>query len=345
MGQTRVFFTGATGYIGGTVLTKTLAYFRDAGKDVSVRVLVRNEAKKALVQKWAARLGVSLEYVMGSLDNVEVIETEVATADISIDTADADHFKAQEAFLRGLDKAIAAGKHPLYIHTSGTGLLVDGVYGSKLTDKIYDDAKDEDIASIPDDAPHRDVDLLLLNWIKANEGRADLMIVSPPTIWGPGSGPDNIWSVQVPLLITTALKHKQTYSVGKGLNHWTQINVLDLADFYALLLHKGLEAPDKHSGFYFANSDEFAYGDVCRTIQKTLIDIGIATTTDIKTPESVDEIHKYFEPFPASSIGGNSRARASKAKALGWKPRFSSNDEFFEDARKSTLIFARYPRW
>jgi nucleoside-diphosphate-sugar epimerase len=344
--MTRIFFTGATGYIGGTVLNKVLAYLNSSGKEATVRALVRTNAKRELTEKWSQTHGFTLQYVKGSLGDLDVVEEETGAADIVIDTADADAYEAQEAILRGLVKAIAAGKHPIYIHTSGTGLLVDNVNGAEASEKIYDDASDESIASIRDDAPHRNVDLLLLNWLDKYRGKADLVVIAPPTIWGPGSGPDNIWSIQVPKLIMSALEHKQAYQVGKGLNLWTQINVLDLGDFYTLILQRALAEPDKHSGFYFATGDEFAFGDVPKVIQRTLVDIGLATSThtpSVSTKQDFDRIWPDTQ-WLANSVGSNSRARASKAKALGWQPKYSSNEAFFEDTRISTIVFARYPR-
>jgi trehalose utilization protein len=132
---------------------------------------VRNEAKKALTEKWAKQRGFELEYAVGSLSDLDLLEREVAATDVLINFADSDTDEVHEAYLRGLEKSVAAGKHPLLIHTSGTVVLLDGVNGAKASDRIWDDAEDEDIDSIPKDALHRNIDVGLLNWMEENCGK------------------------------------------------------------------------------------------------------------------------------------------------------------------------------
>jgi hypothetical protein len=197
-----VFFTGATGYIGGTVLAKTLSHFRLKNLDANVRVLVRTQAKEEKLVAWAKSRGFEnlITPVIGSMECKETIISEVSRAKIIIDTADIEHLDGQKFLVEGLEQAIKKGAHPVYIHTSGTDVLIDDANGLRTTDKIYRDDNDDDINSVPDTAPHRDVDLLLSKFLRQHANDLDLAIIAPPTIWGVGAGPDNVISVQVPRL-------------------------------------------------------------------------------------------------------------------------------------------------
>jgi len=47
------------------------------------------------------------------------------------------------------------------------------------------------LTSLPDHALHRDVDTIVLSCAKNNPDKVKTAIVCPPTIYGPGRGPDN----------------------------------------------------------------------------------------------------------------------------------------------------------
>jgi len=77
-----VFLTGATGYIGGTVLTKLL---ESSSKKYSITALVRSETALPKLKS----LGV--KGLIGSLDDSELLAKAASEADLVINTANCDH--------------------------------------------------------------------------------------------------------------------------------------------------------------------------------------------------------------------------------------------------------------
>ena len=72
--MTKLFVTGATGYIGGDALHTIVR----AHPDYEVTALVRNSDKGAVVAKEYA----SVKLVFGNLDSVELLEEEAKRADV-----------------------------------------------------------------------------------------------------------------------------------------------------------------------------------------------------------------------------------------------------------------------
>ncbi|WP_211215368.1 NAD-dependent epimerase/dehydratase family protein [Actinoalloteichus spitiensis] len=97
----RVFLTGSTGFIGGSLATELLR----SGHEVVG--LTRSPA----AVKPLAELGV--EPVVGSLDDPVLLAREAARADAVINAADSDHHGAVVA----LSEALAGSGKPL-LHTS-----------------------------------------------------------------------------------------------------------------------------------------------------------------------------------------------------------------------------------
>jgi len=137
-----------------------------------------------------------------------------------LDCANADHEGAVKAILRGLSSHSAA--EPGYIvHTSGTGTLcwadVERKTFGEAAAKVYDDWDGvQELTSLPDIAPHRNVDKVIL---AAGTEKADVLrtaIVCPPCIYGKGRGPGNQRSMQMPDLAKCILQEKKGFQVGPG---------------------------------------------------------------------------------------------------------------------------------
>jgi uncharacterized protein YbjT (DUF2867 family) len=92
---TKVFLTGATGYIGGD----TLFALYEKHSDYEIAALVRTEEKAKSVTEAFPKVRI----VIGDLDDSNILEDEAAKADIVIHTADAsDHEGAAKAIAKGL---------------------------------------------------------------------------------------------------------------------------------------------------------------------------------------------------------------------------------------------------
>lgn len=129
-----VFLTGATGYIGGTVLSKLLSL---PVPPALFTVLVRDPKKAELFSSLTVPPGTTIQPLQGSLSDYDKLEKAAAEHDITVSCADADNLEAVQAILKGMKKRREqSGHRPYLIHTSGTGVLVDNAKGNYPNDKV-----------------------------------------------------------------------------------------------------------------------------------------------------------------------------------------------------------------
>lgn len=127
--------------------------------------------------------------VMGDLGDKDTITQQTAEHDIIFHTATADHLPSAQAILDGIKQRADRGLMTIYIHTSGTSVLDDRSNGTHKTDKVYYDNVRAEIDSVPDNAPHREIDLAIVKVQKELGEKAKIAIMIPPLIYGCTSGP------------------------------------------------------------------------------------------------------------------------------------------------------------
>jgi len=96
---------------------------------------------------------------MGDLNDRTLISQHTQEADIIFHTATADHLPSVEAVLEGIHARSQEGKETIFIHTSGTSVLDDNAKGAFKSSKIYHDEVQAEFDSVPDNAPHREINL------------------------------------------------------------------------------------------------------------------------------------------------------------------------------------------
>jgi nucleoside-diphosphate-sugar epimerase len=287
----KIFISGASGFIGGTVARRLL----DAG--YSVRGLVRDAGKAGQLK------ALRIEPVLGSLENSDLLVREARSADGVINAADGDHLPAVEALvdgLRGSDKPL--------LHTSGSSVIGDDARGNRLSESIFD----EDTPFVVEAAkqPRRDIDLRVLD--AANEGiRA--VVLCPSNIYGSGTGLSPR-SVQIPFLVDQARETNLVRIVGRGVNCWSNVHIEDVAELYLLALQK---APA--GAFYFIENGEASFAEIGDAIARRLRLGPVQSWTADEAAERWGKRRAYY------TFGSNSRVRAKRArKELGWAPRHTS---------------------
>src|SRR5436305_9672102 len=179
----RVFITGATGYIGGSVAAKLIA------RGDTITGLVRSEEKAAQLK---AR---GITPVLGTLADAGAITEAAQAADAVINTASADDLFSVDAIIKGL-----AGTGKRFIHTSGSSVVSDRAAG-EYSDAIFN----ED--SPPDPLPERMLRVAIDQTVlKSAQRGIRSVVIRPSLIYGRGHGlnPD---SIQIPHLIELARKH------------------------------------------------------------------------------------------------------------------------------------------
>ncbi|KAJ7255830.1 NAD(P)-binding protein [Mycena haematopus] len=329
--KTNFFLTGATGYIGGSVLTRFLAHSR--ADTFHFTVLVRDPKKAEKFKE----LGVNVKAVVGSHSDAALVERLASEADVVVAAADADDLGAAKATLAGLKKRHAAsGVVPIFIHTapafckSGTGVIVEDAKGLSPGSTIYDDSDADQIASLHPTRPHREVDLAIT--AADAEGYVKTYIILPSTIYGLAStrlvalGVQNPHSVQIPKLISVALARGQAGMVGEGKNLWPNVEIHEVAELYTTLYDNIVADPSEtghgRNGFYFGASGEHSLYDIGKAIGEALVKLGKSGSAE---PTAFTQAE--FDQYPGLVyFGASSRCRATHSLSLGWKPVKTTKD-------------------
>jgi nucleoside-diphosphate-sugar epimerase len=290
--------------------------------DLEITALARNSDKGAKIVAKHPRI----KLVYGDLDSTDMLTAETAKADIVVHTAHSDHVGAANAIVSGLAQKTTPG---YLIHTSGTGLMgfedhERKTYG-EYVDTTYDDWEGlPKILSLPEHYLHNDVNKIVLAAAKKNPGNVFTAIVCPPTIYGPGRGPDNQRSVQGPDMANAVLKRGKGFQLGEGKNIWTEVHVQDLSEVFLALVAAALEGGGKATwndeGFYFTENGEFMWGEVAQKIAKIAADMKLIETTELDSVDwkAADEMRE----FGAYLWGTNARCKSIRANRLfGWTPK------------------------
>ncbi|KIK96926.1 hypothetical protein PAXRUDRAFT_825456 [Paxillus rubicundulus Ve08.2h10] len=322
MSSTRIniFLTGPTGYIGGSVLSALLRHPRL--EEFHTKVLVRSAEK-------ASRFtSVPVEPVIGSYADTDLLTKLASESDVVITCADSDDFPAAKAILAGLNKRQReTSTTPVLIHTSGIGVLIDDAQGNYASNEIYSDLNIHKLESLPRTQPHREVDLAIAN--AGEEGYAKTCIILPGLVYGIAKtylvsrGAQHSRSQQIPNVIKAGLDRRQGGVIGKGLNVWSHVHTEDLACLYMHIFDAAIGGCRLYTGrlgFYFGENGECTVEEICRVVAKELHARGCGDSKP--TAFTQGEMEKYFTPM----MGANARARGERARSIGWKPIYSTQD-------------------
>jgi nucleoside-diphosphate-sugar epimerase len=292
----KVFCTGASGYIGGSVAAHLIA----AGHQVTG--LVRSPEKADAVRAFG------IEPVMGTLDDAAVLAQAAKAADVVVNAASADHKGAVTALLDAL-----SGSGKPFVHTSGSSVIGTRSKGQR-SDAVFDE--DTPFTPSPARVARAALNELILSY---RDKGCRPVIVCPSLIYGIGHGAGRD-SVQVPLLIKLAKKQGNAAHAGPGENIWSNVHIDDLVMLYALAIEKA-----EAGGFFFAENGENSMREVCEAINRML---GLAGPPMAMSMQ--EAAAEWGEGTAEDTMASNSRVRAVRARQLGWKPQARSLIEEIE---------------
>lgn len=295
----KVFLTGASGYIGGSV-AKVLI---DAGHEVFG--LVRNQEKADAV----ASFGVLP--LIGTLEDQDILIANATSADAVIHTANSDHRAAVETFIQTL-----TGTGKVFIHTSGSSVVGDDVLGESTTPNIYTeetpftpmDIREERVA-INNFVRRAGID----NWVRT-------AVIVPSMAYGNALGMD-VESDQLPVVFRKSIEFKAGIYLGSGINRWSNVHIADLANLYLLALEKAPSA-----SYFYAENGEESYKDISGYVSEALGFEGKIQSWPAK--EALAELGDWAR----FALGSNSRVRSVHARnLLGWKPSHESLSDWIKN--------------
>jgi nucleoside-diphosphate-sugar epimerase len=282
----RVFVTGATGYIGGSIAAKLIA----GGHQVTGLTRTQEGAEKLRA--------FGIEPVVGMLIDRDTLQHAARSADAVINAANSDDANAVEALLEAL-----YGSDKTFIQTSGSSAIGDRAAG-ELSERVFHE--DSVFEPLPERAGRVLIDRTIL--AAAHRGVRSV-VIRPSLIYGIGHGAHRD-SVQVPKLIALAKKYGAPRHVGRGLNIWSHLHIDDVVDLYLLALER---APA--GSLFYAENGECSM----RTISEA-----IGRVQGNRAPQDwpIEEAFAELGAGAYTTYGSNSRVRADKARGmLGWQPK------------------------
>ncbi|KAL3465083.1 hypothetical protein BJX64DRAFT_253741 [Aspergillus heterothallicus] len=327
----KILLTGATGYIGGTVLTALLESDADTIKEAEISVLVRGE-HPARVLKGRGLTTVDFK----GFDDDAAIRKAASEHDVVINAASGFEAGLATGLIRGLaERKNALGVDVHYIHTSGTTNYANSptlnLYPGYNADTISDEETGKVVSTLRrlnelNAYAQRTTDLTVIS--VGQETGVSTHIVTIPMLFGFGTGFFRKLSGQLPILMGEALRGKQMWIVGDGIGVKQHIHIQDAAAVYELVLRRVLEGQDLPSGedgIIFVENGQHSWNEAGEAIAKAGKELGVLDTEQVKrlTLEEaaktlgIEDIN-YVEVAYAST----SRVSAETARSLGWQPKW-----------------------
>uniref|UniRef100_A0A8H7KDL6 NAD-dependent epimerase/dehydratase domain-containing protein n=1 Tax=Bionectria ochroleuca TaxID=29856 RepID=A0A8H7KDL6_BIOOC len=327
----KIFLTGASGYIGGDFLH----LLNKLHPEYQVKALVRDATKIEAVKK--AFDSNQVQVVEGDLDDSSLISRETSRADIVINLAASGHFQSVEAIHQALSTRFRDHSSPYWIQISGGSVVAAAEVTNKTrisgagSDFIWDDLLDiEALKTFIKNYPYRKVDNYMLDVATASP-HINTAVVIPPMIYGPGRGPFNQRSVQLPNLARETLKRRRAFQVGPGESRWSSIHIRDLSQIIIRLVEKAVEGKKDENlwgpaGLYFTGVGELSLSELSAQIASA------AASANLLSDTSVEELDadQFESLLPHGNVlyGTNVRYGASRArKHLDWEPKEESLEE------------------
>ncbi|KAL4954379.1 hypothetical protein BDW69DRAFT_163297 [Aspergillus filifer] len=331
MSSPKIFFTGASGYIGGDVLHAILS--SHPTWESNITLLLRNPS---YIPKFKSVYPTINIFIADHDDKFEIAK-EVSKHDIVMHFAlSADHIPSAEAIIDGLTGRGGG----VYIHTSGTDVLLDpaeDVVAKRVGDEVraFDDWDGiHDLRRLPDAAAHREVDKLVLS---AGTSTLKTAIICPSTVYGVGRGIISQRSDQIPNLARLILQTGKGLQLTDGKSFWNCVHLYDLSRLYLALMEdvvastsitgnggdSGAEYAGKAtfntSGYYLVESGTYHWGEIARRITQEAYKLGLVSSEEVRIIDMSDR--DILKPAGRPVINYSVAAKTVRArKLLGWDP-------------------------
>jgi nucleoside-diphosphate-sugar epimerase len=341
--MSKILLTGATGYVGGTVLSQLLASVAPSIKSLTIDLLVRDDAQASkLKEAYGPRIN-TLKW--SGLEDVAFIEETASNYDIVINTGSGFIPEGTVAFVHGLARRVKAGKPaPWMLNISGCTNLSDRpLTQPPVPLREWNDEKDsteilEHMKALDEKEPYsqRTAEIGVLEAAAATGVQA--VSVNTPLIFGEGTGLFNKQGLVVPLIMMYVIQHGYGWKLNETAN-FDWVHVLDLADLYVLLVRTILEREDRGVGYIPSGKNGVLFSAVDRVLIKDInqkcLDVAFAEGILPRdgTPQQKEvrlaPLREIADKLTAGRMdiaergwGGHKATKAVLAcKFLGWEPK------------------------
>lgn len=315
---TKIFLTGATGYIGGHALYTLVSQHPEYEMTVLLRTIPAGFSEQYP----------NVNIVKGDFESAEILSDAASKADIVIHNGNSDHEGAVSALLSGLQRRSTPS---YYLHLGGTGIIADvktGPYGM-LNPKVWSDITDIDqLWSMPPDAGHRNTEILIQQTIADHGDKVKTAVICPPDVYGRGSGPGRKSSFYMPLFWEGIQKLGATYYTGEGANKRGYVHIDDVMKVYLRLVESaaqgGKDADWGFKGYYFTTTQQWSQLEIARAAGKILTAKGLLKSEEPKRlalDDLTGLLDRVGSPIPSLYLFcSNARTVAERApKVLGYQ--------------------------
>ncbi|KAJ2913511.1 hypothetical protein MD484_g6892, partial [Candolleomyces efflorescens] len=339
--QPRLFFLGATGYIGSQFLASAK---RDASlyaklKEFALVALVRdpdNAKAKQLQEVWP-----DVVLVKGTLDDLEIVEDQVRNATLTFNAADCDHVSSVQAIVTGLQKRSAehpSDPKPLYIHTSGLGILSDNSRGEQLpADRIvvHSDTRFK-LGDFPPTNPHHAADRIVHAAGAQKDNAIRAVSVYPGVVYGIGEG-ITTYGPTLKFLGAMYIQNGVAGTWGPGQNALSVVHIKDVGSALVKIFKLATEGA-KDVDYFISSSDNIVLKRFTEVVGKVFQAHGLLQDGEPEPfPESVTN---SFGDYGWSIFGGNFLATSDNLKAQGWEPTETAKVTIWDALRIQAEEFA-----
>ncbi|RSL81444.1 hypothetical protein CEP51_005825 [Fusarium floridanum] len=330
MAPRKILVTGATGYVGGSVLTTLLKSGSALIQPSAITALVRKKDQADILASQDIKTS-----IFRDLDDLEHLKLVAADHDVVIHAASGFHLGSALALIEGLgQRKIQNGGKVHYIHTSGTWNLA----GPELTAEASEFKEDhllDHLKKLEEESPFSQRTTLLGVIIAAEKHGVEAHILLPPDIYGQGTGLFNQHTPQLLDLVKKAIEVGYPEYIGDGLGGAGHVHITDLAELYKVMILRiiqGEDVPSGREGLLFTETGYHNWFDVAKLIGEVGVSRGVLKSAD---PRSIT-VEEAAQRWEESTNGDEhitklcfymrNKTLPNKAYELGWKPEKTDHD-------------------
>ena len=339
----RILLTGATGYVGGTVLDHFIKSTDATIQGLTFDLLVRGEETAEKLRKAYGNRVNPIQWA--GLSDTDAIADIASNYEIIVNVGSGFITDGAKAFVDGLARRLKpSAPKPWLIQISGCTNLGDRPLTQpqqSCPDRVFDDAdggavyeflRSEDEADL---YPQRTTEVGVLT--RAEETGVQAVSLNTPCIFGEGTGLFNKQGIILPVLMRYVVSHGYGFKLNETAN-FDWVHVEDLADAFVLLVGTILAREDRGVGYIPSGNKGIIFPAVGRVLQTEIMqrcldaafDAGVLPREDTPKDKEIrqvplqtiaDEITAGLVNMAERGWAGNKAQKGTMAKKLfGWNP-------------------------
>ncbi|TLD32894.1 hypothetical protein PspLS_00238 [Pyricularia sp. CBS 133598] len=344
---TKILLVGATGYIGGSILS----HISKSDPSAQVTALVRSEEDVEKVNK----LFPKVKIVGGDLSNEARVKEAAANANVVIYAA-RNTQDGLEALLDGLSSpSQPSSRHgALFIMLSAIISLADprdlrlGEEPPHDSDPTSDVKDAEAIKALPDHHWHVAQERAFFNLARDRNIQGGRRVVTPvvmglPLALGAGAGPVRTEGFVHDYVRAVARRASEgangPFIMGQGRNVWSWCTTHDIADAAWTIVSRwrddeGRGWDEQLCGYYYVEAGQLVMRDVACEVFKALT--GLEATPDDCDSLQYPQFAQLMPVLPGL-WGVTARCKADRLRSMGWTPKVTTWRPVVEECAKAVV--------